>query len=112
MRLHLCIGTLGIALLCVTQSIAQQKPSITEADCYAQQTALEEEMRAARSRGQMLRRRQLEESLHALQSRCEEVASKDTHEARVMRQKYVVLQRQLDLDRAEEQLRQLLSEKP
>ena len=68
-------------------------------------------MRAARSRGQMLRRRQIEENLHALQARCEEAAKKDTHEARVMRQKNAVMQLRIDLDRAEEDLRNLLAEK-
>ena len=112
MRTHLCIGSVAIAMLCATQAIAQPKPTKTEADCYAQQAALEKDMRAARSRGQMLRRRQLEDNLHALQARCDEIASKDTHEGRVMRQKNAVLQLRIDLDRAEEDLRHLLAEKP
>lgn len=109
MRIHLCIGSVALAMLFATPAVAQPKP--TEADCYAQQAALEKDMRAARSRGQMLRRRQIEENLHALQARCEEIAAKDTHEARVMRQKNVILQMRIDLDRAEEDLRKLLAEK-
>lgn len=112
MNLHLCIGALAIGVLFSAQANAQSEPSKkTEADCYAQQAALEKDMRAARSRGQMLRRRQLQESLDALRSHCDEIASKDSHEARVMRQKNVVLQLRIDLDRAEEDLRNLVAEK-
>ena len=108
---YLCIGPVAFTLFCATQAFAQPAPTKTEADCYAQQAALEKDMRAARSRGQMLRRRQIEENLHALQARCEEAAKKDTHEARVMRQKNAVMQLRIDLDRAEEDLRNLLAEK-
>jgi len=112
MNLHLCIGALAMGVLCSLQANAQSEPAKKdEAGCYAQQAALEKDMRAARSRGQMLRRRQLQESLDALRSRCDEIASKDSHEARVMRQKNVVLQLRIDLDRAEEDLRNLMAEK-
>ena len=112
MNLHLCICALVIGVLCSAQANAQTEPAKkTEADCYAQQAALEKDMRAARSRGQMLRRRQLQESLDALRSRCDEIASQDSHEARVMRQKNVVFQLRIDLDRAEEDLRNLMAEK-
>jgi hypothetical protein len=112
MNLHLCIGALAMGVLCSLQANAQSEPAKNdEAGCYAQQAALEKDMRAARSRGQMLRRRQLQESLDALRSRCDEIASKDSHEARVMRQKNVVLQLRIDLDRAEEDLRNLMAEK-
>ena len=108
--LRLC-GLVAVACL-AAPSYAQEKTAATLADCDKQQAALEKDMRAARSRGQMLRRRQLEESLHALQQRCEEAASLETHEGRVLRQKNLVMQRQLDLAEAQEQLRQLLNEKP
>ncbi|SDZ99979.1 DUF1090 family protein [Variovorax sp. YR216] len=112
MKLHLCLASLSIGLLVSTQANAQSEPSKkTEADCYAQQAALEKDMRDARSRGQMLRRRQLQESLNALRARCDEIASKETHEARVMRQKNVVMQLRLDLAGAEDELRRLVSEK-
>lgn len=112
MDLQRCTFAILLAMFCAAGASAQAEPSKkTEADCYAQQAQLEKDMRAARSRGQMLRRRQLEESLHALQTRCEEVASLQTHEGRVMRQKNVVLQLRLDLDRAEEELRRLMAEK-
>ena len=114
MRIPLSIGAFGvaaIALSCATPGLAQVPPSTAEADCHAQQTALEKDMRAARSRGQMLRRRQIEENLHALQARCAEIAAKDTQEARVMRQKNAVMQLRIDLDRAEEELRKLIAEK-
>lgn len=112
MRLDLRLCALVAISFCAAPSHAQEKTPVSLAECDAQQAALAKDMRAARSRGQMLRRRQLEESLHALQQRCEEAASQETHEARVLRQKYVVMQRQLDLDQAQEQLRQLLKEKP
>jgi hypothetical protein len=112
MKLHLCTSAVAIGLLWSAHANAQTQPSKkAEADCYAQQAALEKDMRAARSRGQMLRRRQLQESLDALRSRCDEIASQESHEARVMRQKNVVLQLRLDLDRAEEDLRKLVAEK-
>lgn len=113
MNLHLCLGIAAIGLLFSINATAQSEPSKkkTEADCYAQQAALEKDMQAARSRGQMLRRRQLQESLDALRAHCDEIASQETHEARVMRQKNVVLQLRLDLDRAEEELRRIVAEK-
>jgi hypothetical protein len=112
MKLHLCLASLTVGLLVSMQANAQSEPSKkTEADCYARQSALEKDMRDARSRGQMLRRRQLQESLDALRARCDEIASKDTHEARVMRQKNVIMQLQLDLANAEEELRRIVSEK-
>ena len=112
MKLHLCLASLSIGLLLSMQANAQPEPSKkTEADCYAQQAALEKDMRDARSRGQMLRRRQLQESLDALRARCDEIAAKDTHEARVMRQKNVIMQLRLDLANAEEDLRRIVSER-
>lgn len=112
MKLHLCLASLAMSLLVSIPANAQSEPSKkTEADCYAQQAALEKDMRDARSRGQMLRRRHLQESLDALRARCDEIASRDTHEARVMRQKNVVMQLRLDLASAEDELRRLVSEK-
>lgn len=112
MKLHLCLASLAVGVLVSLQANAQSGASEkTEADCYAQQAALEKNMRDARSRGQMLRRRQLQESLDALRARCDEIASRDTHEARVMRQKNVVMQLRLDLANAEEELRRVVSEK-
>ncbi|SFN17671.1 DUF1090 family protein [Variovorax sp. OV329] len=93
--------------------MAQTKPDpLTVKECETQQVQLQRDMRDARSRGQMLRRRNLEETLITLQARCEEVTAQDTHEARVLRQKYVVMQRQVDLDRAQDELRRLQAEKP
>lgn len=112
MKLHLCLAAAAIGLTFSFQANAQsESPKKTEAECYAQQAALEKNMRDARSRGQMLRRRQLQESLDALRARCDEIASKDTHEARVMRQKNVVMQLRLDLANAEDELRRVVSEK-
>lgn len=113
MRLRLCLYAMVAALSCAsTVSVAQTKADpLTEKECEAQQAQLQRDMRDARSRGQMLRRRGLEETLMTLKARCEEAASKDTHEARVLRQKYEVMQRQLDLDRAQDELRRLLAEK-
>jgi len=108
MKQHLCVATAAISLIFSFQANAQSDSSRkTEADCYAQQASLEKSMRDARSRGQMLRRRQLQESLDALRARCDEIASKDTHEARVMRQKNVVMQLRLDLANAEDELRRI-----
>ncbi|MBB3176528.1 DUF1090 family protein [Variovorax sp. Sphag1AA] len=112
MKLHLCLVSLAVGVLVSLQANAQSATSEkTEADCYAQQAALEKNIRDARSRGQMLRRRQLQESLDALRARCDEIASRDTHEARVMRQKNVVMQLRLDLANAEEELQRIVSEK-
>lgn len=112
MKLYQCIASLAVGLLASMPSYAQSEPSNkTEADCYAQQAALEREMRDARSRGQMLRRRWLQESLDALRTGCDELVSRDTQEARVMRQKNVIIQLRLDLANAEEELRRIASEK-
>lgn len=111
MNPHLRLPFLVVCLLVSMQANAQSAPSIrTEGDCYARQAALENDMRDARSRGQMLRRRQLQESLDALLARCDEIGSEDTYEARVMHQKNVIMQLRLDLANAEEELRRTISE--
>lgn len=112
MRLHLCIGPVAIASFCATQAIAQPNPPAGGVECGAQQAALERDMDVARSKGQMLRRRELEQTFRALQSRCGDGSAQDDHRARVVRQENEVLQRRLELDRAEEELRRLRAERP
>ncbi|WP_084217446.1 DUF1090 family protein [Xenophilus azovorans] len=84
------------------------------AACVAERAALERDMQLARSRGQMLRRRQLADTLAALNARCDTLTapqpqSRAAH-IRKLEQEIEALQKALDL--ATEQLRQLRSEAP
>lgn len=77
------------------------------ADCKAQETVLEREMDLARARGQMLRRRQLGETLEALRARCKTTAPAQSREARIEKLEQEIRALRSELDRAEEQLRSL-----
>lgn len=85
---------------------------VDAADCKAQEAVLERDMALARSRGQMLRRRQLGEELGALQARCSTLSPARSREARIEALEQEIRTLRSELDRAEEQLRSLKSESP
>lgn len=66
---------LAIALALAIPAIAQPVDQADNTDCKAKEAALERDIDIARSKGQMLRRRQLAEALAALQTRCKAVAA-------------------------------------
>jgi len=98
-------------------AFAQTAPPVPvdAADCKAQEAVLERDMALARSRGQMLRRRELGEELAALQARCAALAPgahAQGRAARIEKLEQEIRTLRAELDRAEEQLRGLRSESP
>lgn len=103
---------LALALILATPAFAQPAEPPEGGDCKAQEAALERDMDLARSRGQMLRRRQLADALSALQARCKTVAPATSREARIEKLEQEIRTLRAELERAEEQLRSLKNESP
>ncbi len=117
MRTKLCLLTASMVFACHAhaQTAPQQQQAAEPTDsagCQAQEAALERDIDLARSRGQMLRRRQLGEALTALQARCETLAPAQSRALRIEKLEHEIRQLRLELDRAEEQLRRLKAEAP
>ncbi|VTU22223.1 hypothetical protein H6CHR_01746 [Variovorax sp. PBL-H6] len=100
---------LAIALALAAPAIAMAQPAsqVDAAACKAEEEALEQDMAVARSRGQMLRRRELAEALTALQGRCKTLAPAQSRAARIDKLEQEIRELRLELDRAEAQLREL-----
>ncbi|WP_162583643.1 DUF1090 family protein [Variovorax sp. PBS-H4] len=98
---------LAIALVAATPAIAQPVVQGDAAACKAEEEALEQDMAVARSRGQMLRRQELAEALAALQVRCKTLSPAQSRAARIERLEREIRALRLELERAEEQLREL-----
>ncbi|MFH0129496.1 DUF1090 family protein [Variovorax sp. VaC1] len=101
---------LALALTLALPAFAQSAEPSDAGDCKAQEAALESDMDLARSRGQMLRRRQLAEALSALQARCN--ATAPSKAARIEKLEQEIKTLRSELERAEEQLRSLKNESP
>ena len=69
-------------------------------------------MEVARSKGQMLRRRELDKSLREPQAGCGNDKTPLDLRARIQKQEKYVIELQRDLQRAEEELVRLRNEKP
>jgi len=113
MRPNPCL--LALALTLAMPAFAQTPPATSAsngADCAAQEAALERDMDLARSRGQMLRRRELADTLSALQLRCKTPVPVVSREARIERLEQEVRTLRAELERAEAQLRSAKSESP
>ena len=113
MRPNLCL--LALALTLAMPAFAQTSsatPPSNGADCAAKEAALERDMDLARSRGQMLRRRELADALSALQLRCKTPVPVVSREARIERLEQEVRTLRAELERAEAQLRSAKSESP
>jgi len=110
MRMTPCF--LAVALILALPAFAQSAEPADAAACHAEEAALERDMELARSRGQMLRRRQLAEALSALQARCRTMAPATSREARIEKLEQEIRTLRLELERAEEQLRSLKTESP
>ncbi|MDM0111708.1 DUF1090 family protein [Variovorax sp. J22R133] len=96
-----------IAFVFAIDVSAQPEPPSNAADCKAQEATLTRDIDDARSRGQMLRRRQLAESLAALQTHCASLSSGATRAEQIERQEKEVRDLRQELQRAEEHLRKL-----
>lgn len=110
MRVKPCL--LAFALTLSMPTFAQSAPPVDSAACQAEEATLERDMELARSRGQMLRRRQLGEALSALQTRCKTLAPPQNRAARIEKLEQEIRTLRSELDRAEEQLRHVKSESP
>jgi hypothetical protein len=100
-------SVLAIALALAIPAVAQPAAPADAADCKAEEAALEQGIDLARSKGQMLRRRQLAEALTALQARCNTVAPQENRPARIEKLEHEIRELRLELERAESQLREL-----
>jgi hypothetical protein len=110
MRFKLCF--LILALTAAMPAFAQTAAVPDGADCRAEEASLERDIDLARSRGQMLRRQQLAETLNAVRERCKTTVPSPSRAARIDRLEQEVRSLRAELDRAEAQLRQLKSESP
>ena len=108
-------GLLAAALLVLaTSAFAQAQPRElpSAASCKAEEAGLERDIDLARSRGQMLRRRQLAESLATLRTRCEASDPSMSRAARIDKLEHDVQVLKAELEQAEEQLRELKNQRP
>lgn len=113
MRPKPCLLALALTLAmpaAFAQTEASAQPLSAE-DCKAQEAVLERDMALARSRGQMLRRRELADTLSALQQRCQALAPM-SREARIEKLEREIRTLRAELERAEAQLRSVKSESP
>jgi len=101
---------LAIALALATPAVAQPAAQADESDCKAEAATIERDMDIARSRGQMLRRRQLAETLAAVQARCQTPAPAQSRAASIQQLEQEIRALRKELDAAEAQLRKLRSE--
>ncbi|CAN7768473.1 DUF1090 family protein [Variovorax sp. LjRoot175] len=102
------IVPLGLTVAAFARPIGQ----IGESDCKVEEAALERNIDLARSKGQLLGRRQLAEVLSALQARCQTLAPPQTRADRVEKLEQEIRDLRLELDRAEELLRKLKAQGP
>ncbi|WP_269759788.1 DUF1090 family protein [Variovorax sp. E3] len=101
---------LALALTLAAPAFAQPAQPLPGEDCKAQEALLERDMDLARSRGQMLRRRELADALSALQATCKAPAAPQTREARIERLEQDIRLLRSELEQAEAQLRSLRNE--
>lgn len=120
MRFTTCLPTLAatlalalpMVLTLTTPAFAQTAAAPDAAACQAEQASLERDIDLARSRGQMLRRQQLAEALNAVQARCKAPAPAGSRAARIEKLEQDIRSLRTQLERAEDQLRQLKNESP
>lgn len=118
MPLKSCFPALALMALVSTLAapvFAQSAPAaqpLSAEDCKAQEAVLERDMDLARSRGQMLRRRELADALGGLQAQCKSSAAPQSRQARIERLEQDIRLLRSELDHAEAQLRSLRNEAP
>ena len=105
--MHMKSGHLAIALLSASPAVAQAVEPTDAASCAAEEARLEADIGQARARGQMLRRRQLTDSLGTLQAHCEALMAAKDPATRIQWQEQEVRELRKELQRAEDQLRKL-----
>ncbi len=108
MRLKLCFSIIALALAPVVA--AQPANPADIAACKAEEATLQRDIDLARSKGQLLRQRQLAQTLAALQTRCGTLGPEEDRAARIESLREEIRQLRLELDRAQEQLRRARAE--
>lgn len=96
-----------LASSCASAQPASPAAPTEAAECRSQEAAIEHDMELARSNGQMLRRRQLAESLTALQARCSASVTPPVRARRIEALQKEITELHKALDQAEEELRKL-----
>ena len=119
MRFTTCFLTLAFTVTVAFTTLTVAAPAFAQAAaapdaaaCQAEEASLERDIDLARSRGQMLRRQQLAEALLAVQQRCKAPAPAGSRAARINQLEQDIRSLRAQLERAEDQLRQLKSESP
>lgn len=103
---------LAIALALTTPAVVPAADPADDAGCKAEEAAMERDIALARSKGQMLRRRQFADALAALQTRCKTQVPEQDRAAHIESLEQEIRELQLELDRAEQQLRELKHKGP
>lgn len=108
----MAFGVLATLTLLTVPAHAQSASPAASGDCIAQQSALEKEMASAQSKGQMLRRRQLADTLAQLQERCAKAAPSVSRADAILKLEQEISALQTALENAQSQLRQLKAATP
>ncbi len=104
---------LALSLACATSTFAQPSTDPRDsAGCQAEEASLQQDIALARSRGQMLRRRQLADALTALRKHCENLPPITDRATLIRRQDQEVQLLRAELERAEAYLYKLKAESP
>lgn len=110
---------LGLILACALPAFAQTRPPAPPppmptdaASCNAEEKSLERDIALARSRGQMLRRRQLADALAAVLQHCDALTPVTDRASRIRHQEEEVQSLRDELARAEAYLAKLKAETP
>ena len=110
MRFNGCCALI-IAITVAGSAIAQPaNPMDKTAPCAAEKADVEKRMEVARSKGQMLLRRQLADQLATLQSSCHPTAADESRAANIERLEKEVRVLRAELEAAEERLHKLKGE--
>jgi hypothetical protein len=104
---------LALSLACAAAAFAEPSTDPRDsAGCQAEEASLQQDIALARSRGQMLRRRQLADALAALRKHCENLPPITDRATLIRRQDQEVQLLRAELERAEAYLRKLKAEGP
>ena len=109
MHVARCCCTLVIAMAFAGSALAQATNAgdDTTGACNVEKAALETRMELARSKGQMLLRRQLADQLAALQTSCKPLSADQSRAVSIEKLEKEVRALRTELETAEEQLRKL-----
>jgi predicted RNase H-like nuclease (RuvC/YqgF family) len=105
-------GLMIVSLAAAFAAFAQPNGQLSASDCEVEEAALERDIDLARSKGQMLRRRELAEALSSLKARCQTLAPAQSRAVRIEKLEQEIRELRLELERAEELLRKLKAEGP